>query len=124
MNPQDPVGQAAAANTARQRGDYDDDWDDGGYWDTDFTAVLERQIEKERKSKPTVERLISPTGETASIKWSRVDERYVLTISDKDLVALFCDSYHQVGLHAGEIPSYVTILERLGYKVEVEWRPI
>ena len=27
MNPQDPVGQAAMANEARQRGD--DDWDDG-----------------------------------------------------------------------------------------------
>ena len=28
MNPQDPVGQAAAANEAAQRGDDYDDWDD------------------------------------------------------------------------------------------------
>lgn len=32
MNPQDPVGQAAMANEARQRGD-DGDWDDDGYDD-------------------------------------------------------------------------------------------
>ena len=127
MNPQDPVGQAAMANTASQlRGnedDYDDDYgDDGLHYEE--TSREEPEKLQEPEPEPTEERLISPTGETASIKWSSVDRRYILTLSDKDLVALFCVSYHQSGLQAGEIPSVVKVLELLGYEVEVKWRPL
>ncbi len=45
MNPQDPVGQAAMANEARQRGD-DGDWDEG--YDDDIQSeevVREETVE-------------------------------------------------------------------------------
>ena len=43
MNPQDPVGQAAMANEARQRGD--DDWDDG--YDDDVQSGEVTVVESE-----------------------------------------------------------------------------
>jgi len=68
MNPQDSVGQAAMANTARQRGDddyddgYDEDAEDEHDEDTDdeqddriyFGEVSRKDSEKPQKPKPAV----------------------------------------------------------------------
>lgn len=125
MNSQDVCGQAAMANEARQRGD--DDWgdDDGEYYPTDFSEVITQQVEKARELEPTVERLISPTGEIASIRWSRVDQRYILTLSDQvNLVMLLGVPNEEQGIHVDEIPAVAKLLTALGYDVEIEWRPI
>ena len=112
MNPQDPVGQAAMANEARQRSDYDDDWDGPEDSLTDFSEIITRQAEKARKPLPTVERLMRPTGEVASIVYSRIDQKYVLTVSDHRNFVMFVTA-----------PDYFEkLLVGLGYTVEIEWR--
>jgi len=125
MNSQDVCGQAAAANEARQRGD--DDWgdDDGEYYPTDFSEIITRQAEKARKPVLAIERLIRPTGETASIKWSSVDDRYILTLSDQaNFVLLMGVPNAAKGIHMGEIPTVSKILTALGYEVTLQWRPL
>ena len=125
MNSQDVCGRAAMANEARQRGDHDDDGYDGEYYPTDFSEMITRQVERARELEPTVERLISPVGEIASIKWSRVDQRYILTLTDQaNLVMLLGVPNGEQGIHVDEIPAVAKLLTALGYKVETEWRPV
>ena len=110
MNSQDVCGQAAMANEARQRGDYDDDWDDPEDSLTDFSEIITRQAEKARKPLPIVERLMRPTGEVASIVYSRIDQKYVLTVSDHRNFVMFVTA-----------PDYCErLLVGLGYTVEIE----
>lgn len=124
MNPQDVVGQAAIVNTARQRGD-DDDWGDDDYGDGGSSEAVFTTIEPEEpEPEGTVERLIPPTGETASIKWSRVDNSYILTLSDRDLVALVGVPYGKRGIQQGDISIVKEVLELLGYEVEIKWELI
>ena len=66
--------------------------------------------------------MISHVGEKATFKWSEVEQKYIITLSDMDRIALLPIPPIETRLTADEIPSVVVLLEIMGYEVKVEWK--
>jgi hypothetical protein len=134
-NPNNPAYQASVDNRANQlnpehdtyyssRGISRDDDDYDAYDDYSVGRVVDATKPVEvKKEKRAVQHFVPPTGEKASIKWSRVDQKYILTVSDKDILMLLGVGGHEVD-ELDDISTAVRVLRALGYEVEIEWAPV